>query len=161
MEKNNFGMKRQPYEYADLSNRYSQLYGNDNSQLCDYGTGELYTFVEVHTVTLIEDNPGITGSEIAERNCRTKGAVSQILSKLESKDLIRRERDPNNGRRSHLYVTEKGLALSRKHKEYDEVAMGNYLHDVTTIFGREAVEKFYEIMEFAVARRKALLEKED
>ncbi len=154
MEMKHSQLKRCPYEYADISDRYAQRYSNDNSQVHDYGTGEYYTFVEVHTVTLIEDNPGITGSEIAERNGRTKGAVSQILSKLEDKALIRRERDPNNGRRSHLYVTEKGLDLSRKHKEYDECAMGEALEEYISIFGQEAVEKFYEILEYAAHRKK-------
>lgn len=147
MEKKYSKLSHSPYEYSDLAYRYAQINANDGQYVRDYGTGELYTAVEVHTVTLIEENPGITSSEIAERNMRTKGAVSQIISKLEKKDLVRREKDPNNGRRNHLYVTPKGLELSLKHKEYDEVNNGSLLENFISLYGYDAVEKYYSILE--------------
>ena len=146
MEKKYKELSRTPYEYADLIYRYAQIAVKDDYML-DYGTGELYTHVEVHTVSLIEDNPGITASEIADRNYRTKGAVSQILNKLEEKSLIRREKDSHNGRRTCLYVTPKGLELSRKHKEYDDEKMGDVLEEWISLFGYEAVEKYALLIE--------------
>ena len=39
----------------------------------DYGTGEIINMVEVHTLTHIEENPGITVTEVALEWNRTKG----------------------------------------------------------------------------------------
>lgn len=143
-------LSKSPYQYADMGYRFSQRFHNNGQCPKDYGTGELYTSVEVHTVSLIEDNPGITATEIAERSVRTKGAVSQVLSRLEEKGLIRKEKDSNNGRLSRLFVTPLGLELSYKHKHYDEQRMGRLLEQWISLFGEEAVEKFYMIMEHYV-----------
>ena len=147
MDKKAKNLSHTPYEYSDVIYRYTQLVASGVQSQQDYGTGELYTSLEVHTVTLIEENPGITASEIAEHNYRTKGAISQILNKLEEKGLIRREKDPNNARRTLLYVTVSGLELSRKHKEYDKFYMGWVLNEGISLFGYEAMEKFYAILE--------------
>ncbi len=148
MDKKVRNLGHTPYEYSDVIYRYTQLVATGLQSQQDYGTGELYTSLEVHTVTLIEENPGITASEIAEHNYRTKGAISQILNKLEEKGLIRREKDPNNARRTLLYVTVSGLELSRKHKEYDNLHMGWALNEGISLFGYEAMEKFYEILDY-------------
>ena len=144
-------LSNSPYKYADMGYRFSQRFNNDGQCLKDYGTGEFYTSVEVHTVSLIEDNPGITATEIAERNGRTKGAVSQVLGRLEEKGLIRKEKDSHNARRSCLYVTPLGLELSQKHKSFDEQMMGTLLDEWISLFGRDAVEKLYMIMEHYVS----------
>ena len=47
----------------------------------DYGTGEVYTSVEVHTLKHIADHHGITVTELARDYGKTKGAVSQILKR--------------------------------------------------------------------------------
>ena len=156
MEEKHKKLTKTPYEYADLAYRYVQCVQSGDSAV-DYGTGELYTYVEMHTLSLIEDYPGITASDIAERNYRTKGAVSQILNKLEEKGLIRREKDPQNARRVCLYVTPIGLDLSQKHKEYDEKHMGDVLEDWISLFGYDAVEKFYAIMNYYIESYPSLL----
>lgn len=133
---------------ADIGDRYLQVGTNYYSELHDYGTGELYTSTEVHLVTRIEENPGITATKIAEDTYRTKSAVSQMLSKLEAKDLIHREKDPNNGKQHFLYVTPKGKHLSLCHKAYDETAMP--LKEMEDLFGLEGIEKFTDIMEYMI-----------
>jgi len=135
------------YQLAELNDRYQQIGLLYSTDLHDYGTGELYTSTEVHMVTRIEDNPGITAVKIAEDTARTKSAVSQMLSKLETKGLIYREQDPDNRRQHLLFVTEKGRELSRCHKEYDEQSMP--LDDVIAKFGIEAVENFADILEYS------------
>lgn len=140
-------LSKSPYEVADLIYHYCQLQLEASKRLADYGAGELYTPVEVHTVTRIEENPGITVTEIAEQTARTKGAVSQIVAKLEAKNLIRREKDPQNARKACLYVTETGAYLSRCHKAFDERNMGAALERSINQFGLESVENFIRIIE--------------
>jgi len=133
---------------TDAADRFQQASASYYSELHDYGTGDLYTSTEVHIVTRIEENPGITAAKIAERTCRTKSAVSQMLSKLEAKSLIYRERDPNNGKQQFLFVTEKGKHLSLCHKAYDEASIP--LEGLVEEFGLDTVEKFAGLLEFMV-----------
>lgn len=134
------------YRLADIDDRYRQLGQDYYKELRNYGTGELYTSTEVHMVTRIEENPGITASKIAEDACRTKSAVSQMISKLEAKELIFREKDPNNGKQHFLYVTPKGRHLSLCHKAYDEATLP--LEEMVAKFGVDAVENFVDMMEY-------------
>ena len=133
---------------TDAADRFQQAIASYYAELHDYGTGELYTSTEVHLVTRIEENPGITAAKIAEQTCRTKSAVSQMVSKLEAKGLIYREKDPNNGKQQFLFVTEKGKHLSLCHKAYDEANMP--LEQMVEQFGLDSLEKFADIMEYMI-----------
>ena len=131
---------------TDLADRYQQVSQDYYKELRDYGTGELYTSTEVHMVTRIEENPGITASRIAEDSLRTKSAVSQMIAKLEAKGLVYREKDPNNGKQHFLYVTEKGNQLSLCHKSYDEKA--SPIEELVDHFGMETMEAYAAVVEY-------------
>ncbi len=135
------------YQASELYYQFAWFCPDTDKVLNDYGAGEVYTALEVHTVSRIEDNPGITVTEIAERTARTKGAVSQIITKLENKGLVRREKDPDNPRRVCLYVTPQGLELSKLHKEYDEKIMAPAIDRWIALFGYDAVEKHFMIIQ--------------
>ena len=154
-------LSKRPYEIADLLYHYCQLSLEGSKQLIDYGTGELFSAVEAHTVTRIEEHPGITVTEIAQQTGRTKGAVSQIISKLEEKGMIRREADSKNARKSRLYLTAAGLELSRCHKEYDERSVGDDLDRSIERFGLEAVENLVQIIDYWGSRSSRKEENED
>ena len=134
------------HRLADLTDRYQQLGQDYYKALHDYGTGELYTSTEVHLVTRIEENPGITASKIAEETLRTKSAVSQMIAKLEAKELVYREKDPDNGKQHFLYPTEKGRYLSQCHKAYDE--QNTPIKEIVERFGLDALEHYVQIVEF-------------
>ena len=136
------------FELAEMGYLYQQISMDLYKQPIDYGTGELYTPAEVHIVTRIELNPGITVTQIAEATMRTKSAVSQMVAKLEAKGLVRREKDPNNAKQQLLYVTPKGLELSKCHKAYDEAHVP--LEDMIALFGQDAVEKYTRVLEFMI-----------
>ena len=73
-------------EKADLVYRFASLYNDYMSEKHDYGTGHLINMVEVHTLTAIEENPGITISQLALMWHRTNSALSQTATKLEKRD---------------------------------------------------------------------------
>ena len=135
---------------TDFSDRYDQIGTDYRKALHDYGTGELYTPTEVHMVTRIEENPGITAVKIAEDTFRTKSAVSQMLSKLEGKGLIYKEKDPGNGKQQLLYVTAKGRHLSLCHKAYDEAQTAIPLREMVDQFGADAIESYLAISEHII-----------
>ena len=137
------------YQLSELSYRWQQVANDCAKQLVDYGTGELYTSSEVHLVTRIDKNPGITVTKIAEDTLRTKSAVSQMVSKLEQKGLVVRAKNPQNTKQQLLYVTPKGLELSKCHQAYDDTS--EHINDLIQIFGIDTMEKFIDIIEYSTA----------
>ena len=113
----------------------------------DYGTGEAYTSVEVHTLKHIADHHGITVTELARDYGKTKGAVSQILKKVESKGLIYREVDSENDNRFHLFLTEKGKELNEANRKYDEILFREYMDIVREHFSEDEINTTFSVLE--------------
>ena len=65
-------------EAVDIIHQVANLYISTKVPR-DYGTGEEYTSVEVHTLKHIADNPGITVTELARHNGKTKGEYAAIF----------------------------------------------------------------------------------
>lgn len=85
----------------------------------DYGTGEILNMVEMHTISMIAENPGLCVSDVAQKWNRTLGAASRNVDRLYNKGYIRKEKLKGNNKNIHLYVTEKGQQLADLHKAYD------------------------------------------
>ena len=103
---------------SDLVDRFASLWNEYGTIPKDYGSGIFLTQVESHTLKSIADNPGITVTELASSGRRTKGAVSQVVKKLEQRKYIRRERCPVDGKRALLHVSEEGGRLSLLYRKY-------------------------------------------
>lgn len=86
----------------------------------DYGNGDKMNMAEIHTLSLIADNPGISVSGVSKMWNRTLSAASQNINKLEKKKLIEKKKENGNNKTIHLYVTESGQKLSDMHKAYDQ-----------------------------------------
>lgn len=86
----------------------------------DYGNGDKMNMAEIHTLSLIADNPGISVSGVSKMWNRTLSAASQNINKLAKKKLIEKKKENGNNKTIHLYVTESGQKLSDMHKAYDQ-----------------------------------------
>ena len=113
----------------------------------DYGTGEVYTATEVHTLKHIADNPGITVTQLACDYGRTKGAISQMLKKLEKKGLIFRRSDPKNDNIAHLYPTPEGDRLNCEHQKYDNIRFGESMDQVRKLYTSEEIDTTFSVLE--------------
>ena len=78
-----------------------------------YGRGEPLTMIEMEVCPRIHDEPGITGTGLAEYLGVTPSAVSQVVSKLTEKGHVRVERDAANARVKHLHLTASGKRAAR------------------------------------------------
>lgn len=134
-------------EKANLVYKFVMLYRHYMSESHDYGTGELANMVEVHTLTMIVENPGICVPELAAVWRRSNSALSQTTARLERKGYITRQRDPDNGRCVHLQPTAKGQALSDAHKAYDAATVESTLEDLSHCCRTRDIEKFFKVME--------------
>jgi len=150
--KNNENVTQTNAKYHELDTKASIIYKfvmnyNDYIKTArDYGTGEIINMVEVHTLTVIEENPGITVTEVALEWNRTKGAVSQIITKLEKRSLIVRKKEAGNAKNVHLYVTDQGKLLSKAHKDYDIKVLTQADKTLRKSFTTEEIDIFYKVM---------------
>lgn len=134
-----------PYQMSDIVERMISM--NQTNTPIDYGTGEKFNPVEVHTLSYISDYPGISASEIARDWNRTKGAVSQIVKKLSSRGLISRCKREGNDKTICLYVTEKGEELDKAHRAYDTRNYERFLKLMEEQFSQETITDAFHVME--------------
>lgn len=85
-----------------------------------FGISELLHASEIHMVMNIYDNPGMHVSELARIAGVTRGAVSQIVSKLEKKDLVTKTEDPENRLKTVPVLTSKGKVAYYAHAQHHE-----------------------------------------
>lgn len=160
----NLTEKRKEYsnvEAVDIIHQVANLYITTKIPR-DYGTGEEYTSVEVHTLKHIADKPGITVTELAKFDAKTKGAISQILKKIENKGLIFREPAPGNDNRCYLYLTEKGAKLDQAHRKYDQRSFGESMDQVRRMFTDDEVNTaFYVLENWLEIRREVQLRRDE
>ncbi len=134
-----------PFEMATIVERMSAF--NTSKSPRDYGSGEYFNPVEVHMASYIADNPGISATTVARDWNRTKGAVSQIIKKLEEKGVICREKEQGNDKTICLYVTEKGARLDELHREYDTRNYERFLDVLENYFSEEDIQKTFAVLD--------------
>lgn len=139
-------------QFRSLNNRHNNiyqfvmLYYNYIISKHDYGTGDLISMIEAHTITYIEENPGTTVSELATYWRKTKGAISQTVSKLIEKGFVRREQAAYSGKTFLLYVTDEGMKLSKAHKLYDTIDIAKTLDQLLEKCSVDEVESFFKVI---------------
>lgn len=85
-----------------------------------YNTGIDIYRSEIHIIMLIGNYTRLYVTEIARKLGVTKGAVSQILKKLENKGLIDKFTDETNHTRMLVRLTDRGQIAYRSHEEYHQ-----------------------------------------
>lgn len=90
-----------------------------------YGTDEPLFIAEIHMIKAIREHPEAHLTALADRLGVTKGAVSQLVKKLEEKGMIVKDRDPANRARVLLSLTAKGekayVLHERAHRDFDDL----------------------------------------
>lgn len=85
-----------------------------------YGTDQPLYKAEIHMIKSIKKNEGIHVTGLAGMLGVTKGAVSQIIGKLEHKGMIIKDTDPRNLSRLVLRLTPKGETAYLNHEKLHE-----------------------------------------
>ncbi len=85
----------------------------------EYGTGVPLYGSEIHTIQAIGKSIGTNVTELAEKMGVTKGAVSQMVSKLVEKGMVRKTRAQDNAKEVVLELTELGRIGFRNHARFD------------------------------------------
>jgi len=91
----------------------------------NFGTDVRLFEAEVHMIKAVKENEGLHATRLAEKLNVTKGAVSQIIGKLQKKGMILKIRDECNQSRLKFVLTSKGERAyefhEAIHREFDAV----------------------------------------
>lgn len=112
-----------------IKNKLNKL----DQKAIDFGTGEKLYASELHTIEAIGEKCGDTVTELCNLFGITKGAVSQIISKLEKKQLISKERNREYTKEINISLTEKGWIIFKSHKELHNKMDVEFLSFMKTI----------------------------
>jgi DNA-binding MarR family transcriptional regulator len=82
----------------------------------DFGTGQLLHPSEIHTVHAVGLHPGMNVTTLAAAMGVSRGAVSQMVSRLAAKGLIEKYRLPENEKEVRLRLTTEGTVAFRGHE---------------------------------------------
>ena len=85
-----------------------------------YGEDVLYQ-AEAYIVHEIGNQPGITTTEIAEKQKKTTSACSQLVKKLIAKGLVEQTRNAENKRIYNLTLTKDGHRVYKDHIHFNEM----------------------------------------
>ena len=83
-----------------------------------FGTGVLMHTKEIHTIQAIGRHSGINVTRLAEQTGVTKGAVSQTISKLVRKGLVRKTHALGNDKEIVLELTNLGQIGFQNHEKF-------------------------------------------
>lgn len=106
-----------------------------------YGTNTKLSRSEIHTINVIGKNPDISVTEIAKIQGITKGAVSQMISKLIKKGFITKSISKESEAKVCLGLTETGIIAFNEHKKYHEKTQESFFKMI-----REMSDEKYEMM---------------
>lgn len=118
-----------------------------------YAIDEPLYHSEIHTIMAIGDREGLYMSELARLQGVTRGAVSQMVVRLENKGLVQREADPANGLKVRLSLTAKGkkahTAHELRHQEVDKelLAHVSQISDAEYRTIRDFLTRFEEMVD--------------
>ena len=112
-------MNNELQNLIDLFLKILHLYSVIGRKPKDYGTGDLLYFTEIHTITMVGRNKEVNMTQLADMMGVTKGAISQTIRKLVSKNFISKSND-NNRKEINLRLSEKGLIVYKGQETFQK-----------------------------------------
>lgn len=85
---------------------------------------------QIPLIFIINNNPGISQKELAEKVFVSPSTVAIMLKRMEKAGLIKKEQDENDRRYYHVYLTEKAQNIAEKIfkqlKEFESQSFRNF-----------------------------------
>jgi DNA-binding MarR family transcriptional regulator len=97
----------------------------------DIGYGDVLSASEIHLIDIAGRYPQEKLSEIATRLGITKGAVTQMVQKLEEKGYVRRVRSTENKKMVFLDLTQKGMRAFQWHTDLHARLYADFLKEIS------------------------------
>jgi DNA-binding MarR family transcriptional regulator len=135
---------------GDLKFRFVALWGRSVTQKKDYGTGESISMLDAHILKQICERPGISSSELVHDWGRTRGAICQIVTRLEDAGYLQRQPLENNAKTIALLPTEKGRELTEYHKRYDVLQTSKLINELLEHCTMEEINGYFKVLEYQI-----------
>jgi DNA-binding MarR family transcriptional regulator len=131
-------------ELIDLFLKMLHLYSVIGRKPKDYGTGCPLYFAEIHTITVIGRNDDVNMTRLAGIMGVTKGAISQTIRKLVSKNLILKT-NINNRREVNLKLSETGRRVLEAQESFQQeiFTFASVLYEKARPDERETVRRLF------------------
>ncbi len=137
---------KQLYEKTRILYNFTNLMNVQNKQSNYSELDPELTMVEVHTLVDILEHPGIRVADLGRMNKKTRGAVSQMVSKLEARGHIEKKASDIHGKYIELYLTKSGMKIAKEHEEYDVRAMTGTLNRLLETCSIAEINSFYKVI---------------
>lgn len=111
-----------------------------NAALQDAGTELTATQSEVLEVLYVSG--AMSQAALGERLVCTKGNVSRLLDRMQAKDLLRRDEDPDSRRRVRVVLTDNG----RRAFEAAEGPIGAILATLRSLYTEREMQRLLELL---------------
>lgn len=126
-----------PYRLSIISNKVSATIAQT------YQDKFALSIVDWRIMAILGEYPGASADEVCQRAQMEKSIVSRAVSKLLKRNLIYREFDENDRRRSRLTLTELGISV------YDDVVPLSYRYEqqLKECFSQQECEQLNSLLE--------------
>lgn len=74
------------------------------------------TALQYTALTVLQRHDGLSAAQLARDSFVTAQSIADLVRSLETRGLVRRERNPNNRRELLILLTEEGRALLARHE---------------------------------------------
>ncbi len=107
--------------FVRLVNKYNAL----GKHPMTYGTRHKFHHSERHMLDIVGDDPGLNLTEFAKAVGVTKGAISQVVPKLEKKGALIRFKSDDNDKEIRLRLTQQGKQIYAHHQSVNEESINH------------------------------------
>ena len=119
-------MSASPFSLIAQFSRVSKLWQQLDSKPRRFGTETDLSGSEIHLIEVVGQNEGLSVTGLAKHLGITKGAVSQMLKRLETKEIIVKKVDPTNISRITVSLSTKGKVAYYSHLQWHETVDGGF-----------------------------------
>lgn len=142
-------------EFVRLMKIWVRIVSKLNEAECkkrDYGTGDLLSPAEIHLLQAIGENPGKKITDLAAHVGVTKGAVSQLVKKLEARNLVVKYSAAGNEKEVLLRLSGAGELAKQGHDRHHQRFIGEVERSLGHLSEEQArfLEKFLRTVEQSV-----------
>lgn len=136
------------YQIRIAINRFVNQYNRLEKEPFKVGDGELLYPSEINMIEAIGKGTDNTVTQLCGIFGVTKGAISQIISKLEHKGYVQKVRNKDYIKEVFINLTQKGQDIFEKHELFHQ-KMDQSLEQLILSIPHEKLVTFIEILEIA------------
>jgi DNA-binding MarR family transcriptional regulator len=112
--------------FIGLVNKYNAM----GKHPMAFGTEYKFHHSERHMLDIVGDKPGLNITEFSKAAGVTKGAISQVVTKLEKKGALQRYRSDDNNKEIRIRLTQLGDTIYAHHQNVNEESINHLLQEL-------------------------------